>query len=98
MSVVVNCSHTCTRCMSVCTLCMSVCTLCMSVCTLCMSVCTLCMSVCLSVDYVCGGELFTHLHQIGPFTEDQTKVYAAEVTLALEHLHNVSTYPLYCVL
>jgi serine/threonine protein kinase len=41
-------------------------------------------------DYVCGGELFTHLHQIGPFTEDQTKVYGAEVTLALEHLHNVS--------
>ena len=41
-------------------------------------------------DYVCGGELFTHLHQIGPFTEDQTKIYAAEVTLALEHLHNVS--------
>ena len=42
------------------------------------------------VDYVCGGELFTHLHQIGPFTEDQAKVYGAEVTLALEHLHNVS--------
>lgn len=43
-------------------------------------------------DYVCGGELFTHLHQVGPFTEDQTKVYAAEVTLALEHLHHVSMW------
>lgn len=43
-------------------------------------------------DYVCGGELFTHLHQIGPFAEEQARVYAAEVTLALEHLHNVSNY------
>ena len=42
------------------------------------------------VDYVCGGELFTHLHQVGPFMEEQARVYAAEVTLALEHLHNVS--------
>lgn len=37
-----------------------------------------------------GGELFTHLHQIGPFSEDHTRVYAAEITLALEHLHSVS--------
>ena len=42
------------------------------------------------VDFVCGGELFTHLHQVGPFIEEQAKIYAAEVTLALEHLHNVS--------
>ncbi len=40
-------------------------------------------------DYVCGGELFTHLHQIGPFMEEQAKIYAAEVTLALDHLHKV---------
>ena len=42
------------------------------------------------VDYVCGGELFTHLHQLGPFAESSAKIYAAEITLALEHLHSVS--------
>jgi serine/threonine protein kinase len=43
----------------------------------------------LVMDYLCGGELFTHLHQIGPFSESATRVYAAEITLALEYLHSV---------
>ncbi len=43
-------------------------------------------------DYVCGGELFTHLHHIGPFTEPHARVYAAEITLALEHLHHVQSH------
>ena len=34
--------------------------------------------------------MFTHLHQRGPFSEPQAKVYTAEITLALEHLHTVS--------
>ncbi len=34
--------------------------------------------------------MFTHLHQIGPFSEQHARIYAAEVTLALEHLHSVS--------
>lgn len=34
--------------------------------------------------------MFTHLHQLGPFSEDHARVYAAEIVLALEHLHSVS--------
>ena len=41
-------------------------------------------------DYVAGGELFTHLHQMGPFSEEHARVYAAEITLALEQLHSVT--------
>lgn len=47
-------------------------------------------------DYLCGGELFTHLHQIGPFSESGSRVYGAEITLALEHLHSVSPPPYLC--
>ena len=43
-------------------------------------------------DYLCGGELFTHLHQIGPFSESGSRLYGAEITLALEHLHSVSIH------
>ena len=43
-----------------------------------------------TADYVCGGEMFTHLHQVGPFSERHARVYVAEITLALEHLHKVS--------
>lgn len=43
----------------------------------------------LIMDYICGGELFTHLHHMGPFHEAQARIYAAEVTLALEHLHSL---------
>ena len=40
-----------------------------------------------------GGEMFTHLNQRDRFTESEARLYIAEVTLALEHLHNVrSTY------
>ena len=41
-------------------------------------------------DYVNGGELFTHLYQHDHFSEDQTRVYIAEIVLALETLHKVS--------
>ena len=34
--------------------------------------------------------MFTHLHQRGPFSEPHARVYTAEITLALEHLHTVS--------
>ena len=44
----------------------------------------------LCTDYVCGGEMFTHLHQVGPFSERHARVYIAEITLALEHLHKVT--------
>lgn len=31
------------------------------------------------------------LRQKGPFTEDQARIYIAEVVLAIEHLHKVGT-------
>ncbi|GAB9466411.1 hypothetical protein Gpo141_00003787 [Globisporangium polare] len=39
------------------------------------------------LDYCPGGELFFHLSQVGRFKEHQAAFYAAEVFLALEHLH-----------
>jgi len=41
------------------------------------------------LDYVNGGELFYHLRKYNKFTEDKVKFYAAEITLALEHLHSI---------
>ncbi|KAJ0404472.1 hypothetical protein P43SY_008792 [Pythium insidiosum] len=41
----------------------------------------------LVLDYCPGGELFFHLSQVGRFKEHQAAFYAAEVLLALEHLH-----------
>ncbi|KAH9406570.1 Ribosomal protein S6 kinase alpha-5 [Tyrophagus putrescentiae] len=41
----------------------------------------------LILDYVSGGELFTHLYQRDSFTEDAVRIYAGELILALESLH-----------
>ncbi|GLD93786.1 hypothetical protein PINS_up002391 [Pythium insidiosum] len=41
----------------------------------------------LVLDYCPGGELFFHLSRVGRFKEHQAAFYAAEVLLALEHLH-----------
>mmetsp|Transcript_26913 Transcript_26913/g.53003 ORF Transcript_26913/g.53003 Transcript_26913/m.53003 type:complete len:725 (-) Transcript_26913:148-2322(-) len=38
------------------------------------------------LDFFNGGELFFHLNK-GRFSEDRTRYYMAELTLALEHLH-----------
>uniref|UniRef100_A0A1A9X1H9 non-specific serine/threonine protein kinase n=1 Tax=Glossina brevipalpis TaxID=37001 RepID=A0A1A9X1H9_9MUSC len=43
----------------------------------------------LVLDYVNGGELFTHLDKVGHFPEATVKIYIAEVVLALEHLHKL---------
>ena len=37
-----------------------------------------------------GGELFFHLGKAGRFTESRAKFYAAQIILALEHLHSHS--------
>lgn len=42
------------------------------------------------VDYVNGGELFTHLVQRVRFKEQEVALYSGEIVLALEHLHKVS--------
>lgn len=44
----------------------------------------------LVLDYINGGELFTHLYQREQFTEDEVRIYIAEIILALEQLHKVS--------
>ena len=40
-------------------------------------------------DYISGGELFTHLYQRTNFTEDEARIYIAEIIIAIEHLHKV---------
>ena len=41
----------------------------------------------LQLDYCSGGEIFFHLGKAGKFSEDLSKLYAAEIVLALDHLH-----------
>ncbi|XP_042220692.1 ribosomal protein S6 kinase alpha-5-like isoform X2 [Homarus americanus] len=43
----------------------------------------------LILDYVSGGELFTHLYQRERFREDEVRLYIGEIILALEHLHKL---------
>ncbi|XP_006820616.2 ribosomal protein S6 kinase alpha-5-like, partial [Saccoglossus kowalevskii] len=43
----------------------------------------------LILDYVSGGELFTHLYLREQFTESEVRVYVGEIVLALEHLHKL---------
>jgi serine/threonine protein kinase len=38
-------------------------------------------------DFMIGGELFFHLRRNIRFNEERTKLYAAELVLAIEHLH-----------
>jgi len=44
----------------------------------------------LVMDYVNGGELFTHLYQRDHFPESDVRIYIAEIILALEKLHKVN--------
>lgn len=41
-------------------------------------------------EYMCGGEIFYHLRKEGKFSEARTRLYLAEIVLALEHLHQNS--------
>ncbi|KAI9593253.1 kinase-like domain-containing protein [Syncephalis fuscata] len=43
------------------------------------------------MEYVIGGELFSHLRRAGRFTNEMTKFYAAEIVLAIEYLHSQDT-------
>ncbi|XP_041132635.1 LOW QUALITY PROTEIN: ribosomal protein S6 kinase alpha-5-like [Polyodon spathula] len=43
----------------------------------------------LILDYVNGGELFTHLSQRERFSESEVGLYSGEIVLALEHLHKL---------
>ena len=49
--------------------------------------------------FVAGGELFHHLHKQGLLLESSAKFYAAEMVLALEHLHSkgiIHRYEMHC--
>ena len=48
------------------------------------------LKVCLLMEYVSGGELFAQLQQRSFFIVDEARFYAAQVVLALEHLHSLS--------
>uniref|UniRef100_A0A8C5ED06 Ribosomal protein S6 kinase n=1 Tax=Gouania willdenowi TaxID=441366 RepID=A0A8C5ED06_GOUWI len=49
----------------------------------------------LILDYVSGGEMFTHLYQRDHFPEEAVRIYIGEIILALEHLHKVrEMYPI----
>ncbi|KAJ1812190.1 hypothetical protein LPJ75_003767 [Coemansia sp. RSA 2598] len=43
----------------------------------------------LIMEYVAGGELFTHMAKERIFTEDQAVFYAAQLVLAISHLHKL---------
>ena len=40
------------------------------------------------MDFCPGGELFYHLHNLGRFTEEQSRFYISEILLGLEYLHS----------
>ena len=40
------------------------------------------------LEYVVGGELFSHLRRAGRFGNEMTRFYASEITLAIEFLHS----------
>jgi serine/threonine protein kinase len=40
------------------------------------------------IEYVPGGELFSHLRREGRFNNDASKFYAGEIALAFEKLHS----------
>ena len=41
----------------------------------------------LGLEYVPGGEMFTHLRALGRYTEDMARFYSAQIVLAFEYLH-----------
>jgi len=44
----------------------------------------------LMMEYIIGGEFFSHLRKAGRFPNDTSKFYAAEITLVFAYLHDLS--------
>lgn len=40
------------------------------------------------LEFIQGGEMFTHLRTVGKFEEPKSKFYAASVTSMFEYMHN----------
>jgi protein kinase X len=40
------------------------------------------------LEYVLGGEVFSHLRRMGRFTAEMARFYSSEIVLALEHMHS----------
>ena len=39
------------------------------------------------LEYVSGGEMFTHLRKIGKYSEENACFYASQIVLTFEYLH-----------
>jgi len=50
----------------------------------------------LVMEFVQGGELFSHLYKTENFAESQVRFYIAEIIVALEQLHQVNKNN-YCI-
>ena len=42
------------------------------------------------LEYIHGGELFSHLRREGRFADDHARYYAAEIVLAFAYMHTMS--------
>ena len=47
------------------------------------------MNIYMIMEYIVGGELFTYLRRMGRFETELARFYAAQIVLALEHLHRM---------
>jgi len=41
------------------------------------------------MEYIMGGEVFSHLRRAGRFSNETTVYYAAQITVAIEYLHSL---------